>query len=97
MCTTLCSVTCLLLHQTSATSQDYFTFDCIKTRWLFHLHAILQVLALHDVSSTDASIIYTAEPVLGAGFAYFLLGMSSSPTLPGDMSATTKLTLSLEI
>jgi len=33
-----------------------------------------QVVALHDVSSTDAAIIYTMEPVLGAAFAYALLG-----------------------
>ena len=31
-------------------------------------------MALHDVSSTDAAIIYTMEPVLGAAFAYALLG-----------------------
>ena len=34
----------------------------------------MQVVALHDVSSTDAAIIYTMEPVLGAVFAYVLLG-----------------------
>lgn len=34
----------------------------------------IQVVALHDVSSTDAAIIYTMEPVLGAAFAYALLG-----------------------
>ena len=39
-----------------------------------HLLGCLQVLALHDVSSTDASIIYSMEPLLGAGFAYLLLG-----------------------
>ena len=39
-----------------------------------HLLACLQLLALHDVSSTDASIIYSMEPLLGAGFAYLLLG-----------------------
>jgi hypothetical protein len=33
-----------------------------------------QVVALHDVSSTDAAIIYTMEPVLGAGLAYVVLG-----------------------
>jgi len=32
------------------------------------------VVALHDVSSTDAAIIYTMEPVLGAGLAYVVLG-----------------------
>lgn len=31
-------------------------------------------MALHDVSSTDAAIIYTMEPVLGAGLAYVVLG-----------------------
>ena len=34
----------------------------------------LQVMALHDVSSTDAAIIYSMEPVLGAGLAYVVLG-----------------------
>lgn len=29
---------------------------------------------LQDVSSTEAAIIYTLEPVLGAGLAYGLLG-----------------------
>lgn len=38
------------------------------------LVAALQVVALHDVSSTDAAIIYTMEPVLGAGMAYVVLG-----------------------
>ncbi|CAL5219032.1 g791 [Coccomyxa viridis] len=35
---------------------------------------MIEVVALHDVSSTDAAIIYTMEPVLGAAFAYALLG-----------------------
>ncbi|KAK9816430.1 hypothetical protein WJX72_000116 [[Myrmecia] bisecta] len=33
----------------------------------------IEVIALHDVSSTDAAIIYTLEPVLGALFAYLVL------------------------
>ncbi|EIE22050.1 hypothetical protein COCSUDRAFT_56482 [Coccomyxa subellipsoidea C-169] len=35
---------------------------------------MIEVVALHDVSSTDAAIIYTMEPVLGAGLAYVVLG-----------------------
>lgn len=34
----------------------------------------MEVFALQDVSSVDAAIIYTLEPVLGAGFAWALLG-----------------------
>ena len=30
--------------------------------------------AVQDVSSTEAAIIYTLEPVFGAAFAYYLLG-----------------------
>lgn len=33
-----------------------------------------EVIALQHVSSTEAAIIYTLEPVCGAAFAYFLLG-----------------------
>ncbi len=44
----------------------------------------MQVLALHDVSSTDASIIYTLEPVLGAGFSYVLLGEFPLSQLHGN-------------
>lgn len=29
---------------------------------------------MHDVSSADAAIIYTLEPVLGAGLGYAMLG-----------------------
>lgn len=57
-------------------------FACLGTKAAFQTvrrPCCLQVLALHDVSSTDASIIYTAEPVLGAGFAYLLLGGHSAP------------------
>lgn len=35
---------------------------------------IMEIIALQDVSSTEAAIIYTLEPVLGAGMAYALLG-----------------------
>ena len=38
------------------------------------LALIMEVFALQDVSSTEAAIIYTLEPVLGAGFAWALLG-----------------------
>lgn len=30
--------------------------------------------AMHDVSATETAIIYSLEPVWGAGFAWFLLG-----------------------
>lgn len=38
------------------------------------LTLLMEVFALQDVSSVDAAIIYTLEPVLGAGFAWALLG-----------------------
>ena len=38
------------------------------------LTLLMEVFALQDVSSVDAAIIYTLEPVLGAGFAWMLLG-----------------------
>lgn len=40
---------------------------------------LIEVIALHSVSSTDAAIVYTLEPVLGAGFAYMLLGERWGP------------------
>ena len=46
--------------------------SCMQGRIL--LQPSSQVVALHDVSSTDAAIIYSMEPVLGAGLAYALLG-----------------------
>lgn len=39
----------------------------------------MQVIALQDVSSVEAAIIYTLEPVLGAAFAYLLLGERWGP------------------
>ena len=38
------------------------------------LALMMEVFALQDVSSVDAAIIYTLEPVLGAAFAWVLLG-----------------------
>lgn len=38
------------------------------------LPAVPQVIALRNVSSTEAAIVYALEPVLGAFFAYMLLG-----------------------
>ena len=38
------------------------------------LTLLMEVFALQDVSSVDAALIYTREPVLGAGFAWLLLG-----------------------
>ena len=42
-------------------------------------HVLLQLIALHDVTSTDAAIVYTLEPVLGATLAYLLLGERWGP------------------
>lgn len=33
-----------------------------------------EIVALQHISSTDAAIIYTLEPLFGAGFAYVILG-----------------------
>lgn len=33
-----------------------------------------EIVALQHVTSTEAAIIYTLEPVFGAAFAYVLLG-----------------------
>ncbi|KAL4422527.1 hypothetical protein ABPG75_008724 [Micractinium tetrahymenae] len=38
------------------------------------LALLMEILALQDVSSVEAAIIYTLEPVLGAYFAWALLG-----------------------
>ena len=35
---------------------------------------LIEVFALNDVPSTDAAIIYSMEPVLGAGLAWAVLG-----------------------
>lgn len=40
---------------------------------------LLELIALRDVPSTDAAIIYTLEPVLGAAFAYVALGERWGP------------------
>ena len=47
--------------------------------WCDILHDMLQLIALHDVTSTDAAIVYTLEPVLGATLAYLLLGERWGP------------------
>ncbi|KAA6429417.1 MAG: hypothetical protein FRX49_00811 [Trebouxia sp. A1-2] len=39
----------------------------------------IELIALHDVTSTDAAIVYTLEPVLGATLAYLLLGERWGP------------------
>ena len=41
--------------------------------------AWLQLIALHDVTSIDAAVVYTLEPVLGATLAYLLLGERWGP------------------
>lgn len=39
----------------------------------------IELVALNNVSSTDAAIVYTMEPVIGAVFAYFMLGERWGP------------------
>lgn len=43
------------------------------------LALLMEVLALQDVSSVEAAIIYTLEPVLGAAFAWAMLGERLGP------------------
>lgn len=43
------------------------------------LALILELTALASVSSIDAAIVYTAEPVLGAGLAFMFLGERLGP------------------
>lgn len=43
------------------------------------LALLLEVLALQNVSSVDAAIIYTLEPVTGAGLAWLVLGERLGP------------------
>lgn len=40
----------------------------------------LQLVALKNVSSTECALIYSMEPVLGAGFAFMVLGERWGPT-----------------
>lgn len=40
---------------------------------------LMEVVALQDVSSVEASIIYTLEPVIGAAFAFIILGERWGP------------------
>ncbi|KAL3162993.1 hypothetical protein ABBQ32_009425 [Trebouxia sp. C0010 RCD-2024] len=39
----------------------------------------IELIALHDVTSIDAAVVYTLEPVLGATLAYLLLGERWGP------------------
>ena len=41
---------------------------------------LMELTALRDVTSTEAAIIYTMEPVLGAGLAFAVLGERWGPT-----------------
>lgn len=41
---------------------------------------LMELVALRDVTSTEAAIIYTMEPVLGAGLAFAVLGERWGPT-----------------
>lgn len=41
---------------------------------------VVQLVALKDVSSTECALIYSMEPVLGAGFAFMALGERWGPT-----------------
>jgi len=54
---------------------------------------LIEMMALHNVPSTDAAIIYTMEPVLGSLLAYFLLGERWGPM--GWLGAGLILTSSL--
>ena len=40
----------------------------------------MQLVALKDVSSTECALVYSLEPVLGAGFAFLALGERWGPT-----------------
>lgn len=46
----------------------------------YHATGCLQVVSLHDVSATEAALVYTIEPLWGAGFAWLLLGERWGPT-----------------
>ena len=39
-----------------------------------------QLVALKEVSSTECALVYSMEPVLGAGFAFLALGERWGPT-----------------
>ncbi|GAQ80885.1 hypothetical protein KFL_000650180 [Klebsormidium nitens] len=39
----------------------------------------IEVVSLHDVSATEAALVYTIEPLWGAGFAWLLLGERWGP------------------
>ncbi|CAD7701511.1 unnamed protein product [Ostreobium quekettii] len=54
---------------------------------------VIEMMALHNVPSTDAAIIYTMEPVLGSILAYFFLGERWGPM--GWLGAGLILTSSL--
>ena len=40
----------------------------------------VQLVALKEVSSTECALVYSMEPVLGAGFAFLALGERWGPT-----------------
>lgn len=44
------------------------------------LALLLEIYALKSVPSTDAAIVYTAEPLLGAGLAVYFLGERWGPS-----------------
>lgn len=54
--------------------QQWQPLVCLKVRIADLLPLCLQLIALHDVTSVDAAVVYTLEPVLGATLAYLLLG-----------------------
>uniref|UniRef100_A0A1D1ZRG9 EamA domain-containing protein n=1 Tax=Auxenochlorella protothecoides TaxID=3075 RepID=A0A1D1ZRG9_AUXPR len=75
-----------LLHHPLLTSLQ--SWGSITLPWrealytgLFTTDAVLlmEVFALKDVSSTDAAIVYTLEPVLGAALAFAFLGERWTP------------------
>ena len=44
------------------------------------LSCCAQLVALKEVSSTECALVYSMEPVLGAGFAFLALGERWGPT-----------------
>lgn len=69
----------LLQHSQLQNSLDQAASPLQSVRLMSLCHALLQLIALHDVTSTDAAIVYTLEPVLGATLAYLLLGERWGP------------------
>jgi drug/metabolite transporter (DMT)-like permease len=74
----------LLADPFGALSQRGPPFPWVSILWTglasTDLALLLELTALNTVSSVDASLVYTAEPLLGAGLAFALLGERWGPT-----------------